>query len=384
MLELALRTHQEGSEARMTRPPALLLALTGLDVDGGIASVNRCVARACDEAVAAGLLRRADRVLLLDDPNRPPTPPTVGEQRMARGHLLRFVAQLGVLSLTRRPDLVFVDQAGLARSFTLPGLRGLRTAVFCHGEELLRAQTGMRRKAMTRAWRLIANSEHTAARITRLFPECSHAIRVTPLCIEPRRVESWAPVPEDPQAVPRDPVTIVIGRMWSEEPGKGHDALIEAWPAVRRTLPDAQLWIVGSGDDEARLRGKAEALVRQGAVRFLGRISEEELESCYRRAAVLAMPSRQEGFGLVYAEAMWHGVPCIASTADAGGMVVRHEETGLLVPYGDVPALVAALERLLGDTALRTRMSHACRAHARRAFGYTRFREDLLRALEIA
>ena len=96
------------------------------------------------------------------------------------------------------------------------------------------------------------------------------------------------------------------------------------------------------------------------------------------------MPSRQEGFGLVYAEAMWHGLPCLGSTADAAGEVIAQGETGLLVPYGDVAAIEAALTSLLGDPDARARMGEAGRRRARERFGYPRFRDDLLSALGIS
>ena len=95
------------------------------------------------------------------------------------------------------------------------------------------------------------------------------------------------------------------------------------------------------------------------------------------------MPSRQEGFGLVYAEAMWHGLPCLASTRDAGAEVVRDGETGVLVPYGDVAAIGAAIAGLLGDAERLARMGRAAFAEARERFGYARFRRDLLAALDL-
>jgi glycosyltransferase involved in cell wall biosynthesis len=141
--------------------------------------------------------------------------------------------------------------------------------------------------------------------------------------------------------------------------------------------------VVGGGDDEPRLRAKARELGIDAAVRFLGRVTDAELADCYRRSAVLAMPSRQEGFGLVYAEAMWHGTPCIGSTADAARVVIRAGETGLLIPYGDVPALTDALCKLLGDPQLQGRFATAARRSAVERFGYERFRKDLLAALEL-
>ena len=68
------------------------------------------------------------------------------------------------------------------------------------------------------------------------------------------------------------------------------------------------------------------------------------------------MPGRQEGFGLVYAEAMAAGLPCVASTLDAAGEVVLDQETGLLIDPSDEDAMVAALVRLLKDDDQRQRL----------------------------
>jgi glycosyltransferase involved in cell wall biosynthesis len=97
----------------------------------------------------------------------------------------------------------------------------------------------------------------------------------------------------------------------------------------------------------------------------LGFLPHEELERRYERAAVVACPSRREGFGVVAAEAMAHGRPVVASAV--GGLLdlVADEQTGLLVPPGDVGALRAAIERLLGDAELRRRLGEAAREKAR-------------------
>jgi phosphatidylinositol alpha-1,6-mannosyltransferase len=96
------------------------------------------------------------------------------------------------------------------------------------------------------------------------------------------------------------------------------------------------------------------------------------------------MPSRQEGFGLVYAEAMWHGLPCIGSTADAAGEVIADGRTGLLVPYDAPGPLAEAIVGLLSDSARWERLSREAASEARRRFTYPRFRDDLLAALGIA
>ena len=360
----------------------MLLGLTGLRIDGGIAGVSRCVARALDEAVAAASVARTDRVLLLEDPSSAFEPPRRGVQRFARGSQARFACELWWQRTRRRHDLIFFDLVGLARALRLPAPGRPRSAIFVHGTELAAAQAGSRAEALRSAWRVLTNSRHTAARVEAAHPELAARIRPVPLCIDPERVELWERAPRGP-APAREAAALIVGRMWSEERGKGHDALLEAWGEVGRRCPGAELWVVGEGDDAARLRDKAHGAGVGERVRFLGRVSDAELGDLYRRASVYAMPSRQEGFGLSYAEAMWHGTPCIASSQDAAGEVIRDGESGLLVPYADPAALAAALVRLLGDPDLRARMGEAGRRRARERFGFARFREDLLGALEL-
>jgi glycosyltransferase involved in cell wall biosynthesis len=116
----------------------------------------------------------------------------------------------------------------------------------------------------------------------------------------------------------------------------------------------------------------------------LGFVPHDELVGLYERAAVVACPSRREGFGVVCAEAMAYGRPVVAG--DVGGLrdLVVHEETGLLVEPGDVAGLRAALERLLGDVDLRRRFGEAGRARISEHFTWQRFEDETLRAYEDA
>lgn len=366
--------------------PSLLLGLTGLHIDGGIASVSRCVARAVDEAVRAGRVARADRVLLLEDPDSPCAPPQVGVQRFARGSQARFALELWWQRSRRRHDLVFFDLVGLARALRVPALRlgHPRSAIFVHGTELAAAREGSRAAALRAASLVLTNSRTTAAQVAEAFPELAARIRPVPLCIDPKRVALWeASHRERLPAGTRRLAALIVGRMWSDERGKGHDALIEAWPRVLRRCPEAELWIAGGGDDVVRLEEKTRQLGIAQQVRFLGRVGDDELGRRYQEASLYAMPSRQEGFGLAWAEALWHGTPCIGSTLDAAGEVIRDGETGLLVPYGDREAVAAAVIELFTDPERRKRMGEVARADARQRFGYARFRSDLLTALDL-
>jgi glycosyltransferase involved in cell wall biosynthesis len=115
-----------------------------------------------------------------------------------------------------------------------------------------------------------------------------------------------------------------------------------------------------------------------------GFVPHDELTHLYARAAVVACPSHREGFGIACAEAMAHGRPVVASAV--GGLLdlVVHEETGLLVPPCDVPALRSALERLIGNPDLRRSFGAAARSRIREHFSWERFARETVQAYEDA
>jgi phosphatidylinositol alpha-1,6-mannosyltransferase len=281
-----------------------------------------------------------------------------------------------------RPDLIFFDHAGLARIMTLPvpGLLGRPYVVFVHGSELSSAGKGQRASALLGADRILVNSEFTRERVRKTCGAACPPIHVVTLCIDPARISRWEADPRPPPTA-REPAVLIVGRILAQERGKGHDQLLEAWPKVLATVPRAQLWIVGDGNDVDRLRRKAAQLDLGDRVSIPGRISDDELRDRYLRASLFAMPSCQEGFGIVYAEAMWHGLPCLGSHADAARTVIEDGETGLLVPYGDVEAIASAISGLLSDPARTRKMGEAGTRVARSKFNFERFRTDLLEAL---
>jgi glycosyltransferase involved in cell wall biosynthesis len=130
--------------------------------------------------------------------------------------------------------------------------------------------------------------------------------------------------------------------------------LLRALPTVRRAVPHARAVIVGDGPEHAALRALAAELRLGDAAQFLGSLPDDaQVARCYRRADVFCLPSVQEGFGIVFLEAMAAGLPIVAARAAAVPEVVPDAEAGLLVPPGDVAALAGALIALLADPGRR-------------------------------
>ncbi len=159
------------------------------------------------------------------------------------------------------------------------------------------------------------------------------------------------------------PVIFTVGRHVYY---KGFDVLIRALRSV-----DADLWIGGRGPLTESLRQLARDTAVAERVRFLGFIPDEELVAYYDACDIFCMPSteRAEQFGLVQLEAMHCGKPVVATRLGTGvEYVTLHEVTGLLVQPGSVDALAGALNRLLGDAALRARLGAAGQRRVTEAF----------------
>ena len=165
---------------------------------------------------------------------------------------------------------------------------------------------------------------------------------------EVRVVPSGVAIPESPGDPDEPPHVLYVGRLSAE---KGVLDLVEAC----RGLP---LVVVGDGPLRSRVPDAA------------GFVPPDELGPWYERAAVVAAPSRREGYGVAAREAMAWGRPVVASAV--GGLVDAVEDgvTGLLVSPGDVPALRGALERLLADAELRARLGAAARAKAQHELSF--------------
>jgi phosphatidylinositol alpha-1,6-mannosyltransferase len=244
-------------------------------------------------------------------------------------------------------------------------------AVFLHDVEAWTPLSPAMRNVLAGAFLRLANSSYTAARVEAANPGCGGVVACPP-GVPPPTVQPGASGVDI-----RAHDVVVVGRMHPNERYKGHDQLIETWPSVVRRVPDARLVCVGEGDDVSRLRDKAASAGVASKVMFSGFVDAGSLAGIYRHAAMLAMPSRREGFGLVYIEAMAAGLPCSGSIHDAASEVVVDGETGYLVDQDDRETLADRIVGLLQDESLRRRFGDAGRVRHQHLFTYEAFRSRL-------
>jgi phosphatidylinositol alpha-1,6-mannosyltransferase len=143
-------------------------------------------------------------------------------------------------------------------------------------------------------------------------------------------------------------------------------------------VPETVYMIVGDGDDRERLEELAKKNGMSGRVIFTGVVSDEELIGFYKRCDVFLMPSRQEGFGIVFLEAMAFEKPVIGGNHGGTPEVIVDNETGFLVEHGDVDALADRIIRLLLDEELCQRMGRAGRRRVEENYTFDPFRQRLI------
>jgi len=286
---------------------------------------------------------------------------------------LRFGLSLLQGELGGRTDWWIFNHVGIARTQRVIPRRLRRPyAVFLNGIEVWSPQLSRDRlSTLAEATLRISISHHTARRVRAAHPEIG-AIEPCPLGLLDEEPASGEPDAELLARI-RPESVLIVGRMSSAERYKGHDELLECWRTVIGKFAEAQLVIVGGGDDSQRLAAKASELGLAGSVLFTGFVGDSTLAEIWKRVRVFAMPSTGEGFGLVYLQAMRASLPCIGSTQDAAGDIIVNEQTGFLVDRAVTGQLSSSIIRLLENPDLGKRMGAAGKNRFDAEFTYGRY-----------
>lgn len=317
---------------------SILLTPNVLGKDG-VSALSREMARA---------LPGPSVIVSLHDDSRSIAMSPVGvEVRGAHGSRIAFVAAaLNAARHANSETTVVCSHLHLAPVAKLVGLLigSARPTVMLCGVE---AWTPLRR---TERWALATSevaaiSQHTIERFKTANPDLGRLdIRVC----HPGVPATSAPV------LGLSSMALIVARMSADERYKGHDALLEMWPRVLRRHPDAILVVAGDGDDRARLEARARELAVDRAVKFVGPVNDKALATLYEQCRFFVMPSRDEGFGLVFLEAMRAGKACIGGTG-AAAEIIEHGVTGFVVDPASHHDIELAVQLLYDDPGMCAR-----------------------------
>ena len=161
-----------------------------------------------------------------------------------------------------------------------------------------------------------------------------------------------------PNEPPAAQIILSVGNLI---PIKGHDTLIKAFASIKGEFPELTAEIIGTGPELKKLQKLATQNEVQQRVRFLGRESRAHVADAMRRCTVFALPSRYEGLGCVYLEAMSAARSVIGCREQGIAEVIQHGSNGFLVGPENEKELAVALSILLGDPSLRQKLGARAR-----------------------
>jgi glycosyltransferase involved in cell wall biosynthesis len=221
---------------------------------------------------------------------------------------------------------------------------------------LLGVQAAFERLAVQRADVVVATSRYSGEQIVQAYGVPPGKIVIVS---EPIDLATWTSVAQDERAAAAEPPAVLtVAHMY---PRKNLGTLLRAYACLRAAGVPFQGWVVGDGPCRQAWERLRDRLGLRERVVFLGTIPRRELVRRYRAASVFCLPSRQEGFGIVFLEAMASGLPIVAARAAAVPETVPEGEVGFLAEPDDSAALAEALGRLLGDPVLRRDLGAAGR-----------------------
>jgi glycosyltransferase involved in cell wall biosynthesis len=363
----------------------LLGLFSELDKPGGVQRAGRHVAAVMSE-FAAGHGMECRLLSLNDSPELHRM--TVGTREFvftgsARGKARFSVAAARAarrctkLVVAGHPFLAPVAQG--AKLFA----RGAKSIVWAHGLEVWEPLSILRRGALRSADLIVAPTNDTANYVANEQDVPRERIRVLPWALDPQfeALLTQKPWPSLPANFPPGRVILTVGRWFADERYKGMDTLITALPRLLTEWPDIQLVAVGEGNDQQWLEQIADGRGVLRHVHFLSGLTYPEIAACYQACEIFALPSRGEGFGLVYLEAMACGKPIIGGAHGGAPEVIDDGKTGYLVQHGDAGQLATSLETLLSDPALGREMGARGRERVEREFRFNVFAKSLKKIL---
>ena len=323
----------------------LVLATDVFGGTGGIAQYTRDFVTALAKYPATKNVTVIPRVIARDPE---PLPQGVTYLSNAAGSKARFVATVLKTALRTHFDWIVCAHINLLPiAHAAAAITRSRVILLTYGIEVWEKRGWLTRNLLARNRAAVSISSITMERMAAWAPKSEWFL--IPNAIDLDKYKPGSP-PDDlvsRWSLQGRRVLLTLGRMEAREQAKGFDEVLDVMPRLNGEFSDVVYIAVGDGSDRARLEQKAAWLGVSERSIFPGYVSETEKLDYYRLANVFVMPSRLEGFGYVFLEALAMERPVIASKVDGSREAVRGGEWGLLVDPGKPDELLAAVRSAL-------------------------------------
>jgi glycosyltransferase involved in cell wall biosynthesis len=365
-------------------PRRVHLWVPELSIAGGIQNYSRMLLRGLAELLPGTEIRvlskndRGD----LSCPSAGVSQRTTGDVKSAF-RTAHFCSLLLQQTVTQRPDLAILTHLHFAPlAHALKRLTGLRYWVSAHGIEAWGASSPRMKTALAAAERILPVSRHTAHRLLQVPGLDPARLFVLPNTVDENRFFLAA----KPRHLLRrygltkkQKVLFTLARLDSRERSKGYDLVLDALPHICKAIPDIHYVLAGRGQDTERIRRRVRQLGLENHVTLTGFLPERDLPEHYALADLFVMPSKSEGFGIVFLEALACGRRVLAGNQDGSREPLLEGELGLLVDPNNAGALAATIIRVLseGDCPAPTIDPAHLRRRVIEHFGFAAFKARL-------
>ncbi len=251
--------------------------------------------------------------------------------------------------LTQKTDYLFCGHINLAPLINLYSkLFHIPYTVLTYGKEVWETLPNSKIKALQEADQVWTISRYSGDRLCASNQVSPEKVKILPCVVEGTIFTPGEKPPEllEKYGLSDAKVLMTVARLWSGDIYKGVDVTIRALPQILAVFPQVKYLVIGRGDDQPRLAQLAKELGVENQVIFAGFVPTEELVNHYRVADAYIMPS-QEGFGIVYLEALSCGIPVLAGNSDGSADPLQDGRLGWQIPHRDVHQVALACINIL-------------------------------------
>ncbi|MEH2381186.1 MAG: glycosyltransferase [Nostoc sp.] len=265
-----------------------------------------------------------------------------------------FTFKIITESLINRPKFILCGHINFAPvAFLIHRVTGIPYGIIVYGIDAWEIKNIWKIKALYAAEKIISISSYTRDRLIKEQNLSPDKIELLPVTFDAERFK-LSPKPsyllERHSLTVEQPIILTVARLDNSERYKGYDQILLAMPQIRLAIPNAHYILVGKGSDRPRIEQLISQLNLHDCVTLAGFIPDSELCDYYNLCNVFAMPSKGEGFGIVYLEALACGKPTLAGNQDGAVDALCNGELGVLVNPDDVNAIAQTLIQILQGT----------------------------------
>jgi len=301
---------------------------------------------------------------------------------------LVFAAQILGHGFWQHPNLVIATHLHFTKAaYWLKRMTGIPYWTVAHGVEAWNIQHSGLKSALHYADRILAVSHYTRDRLLKEQHLDPAKISVLPNTFDATRFQI-TPKPQHLlkryNLTEQQPIILTVARLDSSEQYKGYDHILQALPEIRRQVPQVHYILVGKGSDRARIEQLITSLNLQDCVTLTGFVPDEELCDHYNLCNVFAMPSKGEGFGIVYLEALACGKPTIGGNQDGAIDALCQGELGVLVNPDNIDEITKTIIQILQGIYPHPLLyqPELLRQKVIETYGFERFKETLAELLQ--